>query len=412
MPAPILSPLAARALTRGLAPFTLLVAAGCAASAAEGPAADSSTSRAVAVAGGDTTAVRDGSVATDTLRERAVRDSVARDSIRRDSLVRDSIGRAGAPADTARRDSLRDERPVRVRPPVLRGRAPMDSAAIASLDRDSSRVTGWPVRGPQPLPGALLPGSRIIAYYGNPLSKRMGILGEIPPDEMVARLEKVAAEWQAADPTTKVVPALHLVATVAQGTAGRDGKWRMKMNDSLIARVDGWAKKKGWLYFVDVQVGLSTLREELPRMRWILEQPHVHLGIDPEFSMKDGTPPGKKIGTFNAADVNYAIDFLAQIVREKKLPPKVLIVHRFTRNMVTGTRDIRLDPAVQVVMQMDGWGRPALKISTFRAYIQPEPVQFAGFKLFYGNDTKAGQPLMRPGEVLRLWPRPAYIQYQ
>jgi hypothetical protein len=402
VPAPILPPPAIRALTRGIAPLTLLVAAGCAASAAEQPAADSSAARAVAVAGRDTTAVRDGSVAVDTLR-----DSTARAAALRDSVARDSVA-----VDSAPRDTMRDDRPVRARPPVLRGRAVMDSAAIASLDRDSSRVTGWPVRGPQPLPGALLPGSRIIAYYGNPLSKRMGILGEIPPDEMVARLEKVAAEWQAADPSTKVLPALHLVATVAQGSAGRDGKWRMKMNDSLIARVDGWAKKKGWLYFIDVQVGLSTLREELPRMRWILEQPHVHLGIDPEFSMKDGTPPGKKIGTFNAADVNYAIDFLAQIVREKKLPPKVLIVHRFTRNMVTGTRDIRLDPGVQVVMQMDGWGRPALKISTFRAYIQPEPVQFSGFKLFYHNDTKGGQPLMRPGEVLRLWPRPAYIQYQ
>jgi hypothetical protein len=336
----------------------------------------------------------------------ARRDTVARDG----AMESDSAAARTAAGDstTAPQDTARPK----PRPPVLRGRAAPDSAAIASLDRDSARVPGWPVRGPQALPGALFPSHRIIAYYGNPLSKKMGILGEIPPDEMVARLEKVAAEWQAADPTTKVMPALHIVGVVAQGSAGRDKKWRLRMTDSLILRVDSWARKKGWAYFVDVQPGLSTLREELPRLRYILEQPHVHLGIDPEFSMKDGTPPGKKIGTFNAADVNYAIDFLAQLVREKKLPPKVLIVHRFTRNMVTGARDIRLDPAVQVVMQMDGWGRPALKISTFRAYVQSEPVQYTGFKLFYNNDTKGGQPLMKPGEVLRLWPRPYYIQYQ
>ncbi len=35
----------------------------------------------------------------------------------------------------------------------------------------------------------LLPESRIVTYYGNPLSKKMGILGEIPPEEMVKRLQ-------------------------------------------------------------------------------------------------------------------------------------------------------------------------------------------------------------------------------
>src|SRR5262245_30614369 len=36
----------------------------------------------------------------------------------------------------------------------------------------------WPVKGPDILPGSILPHKRIVAYYGNPLSKRMGILGE------------------------------------------------------------------------------------------------------------------------------------------------------------------------------------------------------------------------------------------
>jgi Tfp pilus assembly ATPase PilU len=41
---------------------------------------------------------------------------------------------------------------------------------------DSAR---WPVPGPPPLPGSLLPDHRIVAFYGNPLSKRMGVLGEL-----------------------------------------------------------------------------------------------------------------------------------------------------------------------------------------------------------------------------------------
>src|SRR5687768_9573616 len=29
----------------------------------------------------------------------------------------------------------------------------------------------WPVNGPAPRPGSILPNKRIVAYYGNPLSK-------------------------------------------------------------------------------------------------------------------------------------------------------------------------------------------------------------------------------------------------
>ena len=98
--------------------------------------------------------------------------------------------------------------------------------------------------------------------------------------------------------------------------------------------------------------------------------------IDPEFSMKNGEKPGTVIGTFNARDVNFVIDYLADIVQEKQLPPKVLIVHRFTQNMVTQVSQIKPRPEVQVVMVMDGWGSKDLKRGTYQHIIEPEPVQF------------------------------------
>lgn len=88
------------------------------------------------------------------------------------------------------------------------------------------------------------------------------------------------------------------------------------------------------------------------------------------------------------------------------------MIHRFTRNMVQGYRDIILRPEVQIVMDMDGWGAPWLKRDSYRDYVVKEPVQFTGFKLFYHNDTKKGDPLMSPADLLRLYPRPLYIQYQ
>jgi hypothetical protein len=279
----------------------------------------------------------------------------------------------------------------------------VDSAEAASL---------WPVKGPAPLPGAILPAKRIVAYYGNPLVKKMGILGELPPDEMLARFDKEIDRWRKADPTTPVQPALHLIAVVAQGSAGRDGMWRLRMSDSLIERVYSWAQKKNAILFLDVQVGHSTVQQELPRLAKFLERPDVHLGIDPEFSMKHGEKPGTKIGTFDAADVNYAVKFLADLVEQKKLPPKVLVVHRFTRPMLTNTKDIRLDPRVQIVINMDGWGPQWMKLDSYHDYVYLHPVQYTGFKLFYHNDTKKGGPLLTPEQVLKLIPKPVYIQYQ
>jgi hypothetical protein len=266
-------------------------------------------------------------------------------------------------------------------------------------------------RDTAPLPGAILPQRRIVAFYGNPLSRRMGLLGEFPPEEMLRRLDQEVAEWRRLDPTTPVQPALHLVAVVAQVAPGRDGRYRARMDSALIERVYGWAKRRNALMFVDVQVGLSTLERELPALERFLKRPDVHLGIVPEFSMKDGrTPPGKKVGSYDAAAINYAAGVLAGLVTKYQLPPKILVVHRFTQPGVTNSKQIRLDPRVQIVMHMDGFGEPWLKRDSYYRYIKMEPVQFAGWKQF--TKRKNDNPPTPREEILRLFPVPVYIQLQ
>jgi hypothetical protein len=193
----------------------------------------------------------------------------------------------------------------------------------------------------------------------------MGVLGEYPADEMLARLDREVARWNRADPAHPVQPALHLIAVVAQGDPGKSGKYRMRMADTLIERVASWAARKNALVILDVQVGTGSLREELPPLAKFLARPNFHLGIDPEFSMKGGQKPGTKIGTYDAADVNYASSFLADLVTRNNVPPKILVVHRFTRPMVTNAKSIRLDPRVQIVMDMDGWGPETLKRDSY-----------------------------------------------
>ena len=271
----------------------------------------------------------------------------------------------------------------------------------------------WPVKAPYPLPGAVLPYNRIVAFYGNLYSKRMGILGELPKKEMLKKLKGEVAKWQAADTSIPVIPALHYIAVTAQGSGGKDGKYRFRMPSHQIDTIVNWAKEIDALVFVDIQVAHSTVKNEVPPLEKYLQMPNVNLGIDPEFSLKNGEVPGTKIGTFNSDDINYAIDYLADIVRKNKLPPKILVVHRFTKGMVTGYEHIKKLPEVQVVMDMDGWGDKILKKSSYLRYIYSEPVQFAGFKLFYRNDTKTGaNQLYTPQELLKFTPKPLYIQYQ
>jgi hypothetical protein len=298
---------------------------------------------------------------------------------------------------------------------LVPGRKKTDmSSLIAAIRQGEKKAAVWP-KGPAGAPGALLPGKRIVAYYGNPHSKKMGVIGEYPEQQMLGMLDKTVASWKAADPATPVVPAIHLVSVVAQGAPGADGKWRRREGEAMIEKTYGWAKSKNGVLFLDIQTGHSTLREELPPLLKYLERPDVHLGIDPEFHMhhdREGVRPSAKIGTMMASDVNYVIQTLDKLVRDKKLPPKVLVVHRFTRKMVPDAQSIRPTANVQVVMHMDGWGPPWLKFDSYRDYVVNHPVQFTGFKLFYHNDTKKGDALLTPSELVQLRPRLSYIQYQ
>lgn len=281
-------------------------------------------------------------------------------------------------------------------------------ARLRPLFTDAQLAAMWPVKGPEPLPGSILPHTRIVAYYGNPLSKRMGILGQIPPDSMLARLAKEVESYQASDSATPVIPALDFIVTVAQASSGADGKYRLRMPDTLIQRVAAWAERAHALLFLDVQIGRSTVSDEIAPIMKYLQQPTVHLALDPEFALPPGKVPGRVIGTMDAAQVNRAIPALAELVDTYHLPPKILIVHRFTRPMLRRADEIHLDPRVQVVIDMDGFGPDWMKRDSYRAYVASEPVQYTGFKLFYKND----KPLMTAHDVLGLFPSPVFVMFQ
>ncbi len=288
------------------------------------------------------------------------------------------------------------------------------TATSSPQSASSTKNYLWPVKPiVYPLAGALLPFNRIVSYYGNFYSAGMGVLGEYPEGQVLQMLASTTAQWKRADPTTPVIPAIEYIAVTAQGSAGADGKYRLRMPDSQIDKAIDMASQANGIVILDVQVGLSNVQTEVPLLQKYLSMPQVELAVDPEFDMHGSEAPGTVIGTMSASDINWTINYLAQLVQQNNLPPKILVIHRFTEDMVTGYKNIAPVPEVQVVMDMDGWGGQQKKIGSYTYFVEDEPVEFAGMKLFYKNDLRPPSTgMLTPAQVLNLTPAPIFIQYE
>ncbi|MCA9877479.1 MAG: hypothetical protein KC442_06850 [Thermomicrobiales bacterium] len=258
------------------------------------------------------------------------------------------------------------------------------------------------------LADALLPDYRIVAYYGHPHDANMGIVGEMELDDLTKKLRKQADAYEAADPSRPVVPALELIATVAQRDPGFDGTYILDTDHETLREYIAYAADNDMIVILDLQIGRGTVAHEIEKVRDLLELPNVHLALDPEFAIAEGETPGDHIGSLHADSIIYAQQVLAEIAEEHGLPPKMLIVHQFREDMIAGKGLLGPLPGVQLVIDADGFGDPELKTFVYNYLVRDEPVEYAGVKLFYKQDN----PLMKPRDILGLVPAPDVIIYQ
>ncbi len=281
------------------------------------------------------------------------------------------------------------------------------ASAVALLLLTSLPLAHAQEAGPTQSPtGSVLRSNLLVTWYGNPRTPLMGVLGQFSGDELASGLRSQADEYARLTGKT-VLPAYHVIAVVAQGSAGTDGTWRRRESREMLDSMLQQARAAGFKLILDVQVARSTVQAEVEYIRPYLEQPDVYLALDPEFDMWKGQEPGKQLGHMTADEVNSAIALLDRIVREKGLPPKVLIVHQFALSMLPDKGKIGDSPVVDVVLDMDGFGEQALKLDSYRA-VMHEPLEFAGIKLFYSHDSD----LFSPQDVLKLDPTPSVVIYQ
>jgi hypothetical protein len=257
-----------------------------------------------------------------------------------------------------------------------------------------------------PAIGSILGSQRLVTYYGNPWAAGMGILGALSPPQLVSALQNRAAQYQ--DVGGKSVrPAIHMVVTTAQASAGSDGMYRARMPASVIGQYAQLAVANNMLFLADVQVGRGTVAEEVTAIQSFLEWPNVHLALDPEFDMWGSQVPGRELGHMTAAEINGALQVLADIAARTG-QPKILVVHQFRASMLPDKAAISRVPGVDLAIVMDGFGGPAVKIQNYNAYVRDSSIPFGGIKLFFDYDVS----LMTPAQTLALTPPPDIVIYQ
>jgi hypothetical protein len=251
----------------------------------------------------------------------------------------------------------------------------------------------------------IFPGRRVIAFYGAPQDRELGALGIGTPDQAARRLERLARAY--AKRSRPVLPALELLASVADRDAGADEMYRTRQPDAVVERYLRAARRHRALLVLDIQPGHADVLDEARHLERWLRQPDVGLALDPEWHTP-GAVPGTVIGSVTAANVNAVAEYLSGIVRELDLPQKLLVVHQFTESMVEDKASVRTPPGLAVTFNVDGFGTRSAKVSKYRLFTRAHRRFHAGLKLFYEEDSG----LMAPRSVLALRPPPDLVVYE
>lgn len=288
---------------------------------------------------------------------------------------------------------------------------------LAAPTASPSATTASPSPSPEPeaptLPRGgrkVFPTYRLVGYAGLTGASTLGRLGTGPLDQRALELERRATPYAAG---RKILPVLEVIATIVQGSPGRDGAYRTRISDARIGVYLQAARKRKALLLLNIQPGRSEfLTEAKAYERW-LKEPDVGVALDPEWAMDPGQRPGGAYGHTTGAELSQTAAYLADLVERHDLPEKVMVYHQVAKSVVREESGLKAYPGVVLIKSVDGLGPPGPKVNTYRVVNRSTPKHVhAGFKLFLTEDTEGSSRLMTPKEVLGLEPQPEYVMYE
>jgi hypothetical protein len=249
----------------------------------------------------------------------------------------------------------------------------------------------------------------ILAFYGTPLSKRMGVLGMFPIPELDRMMGEWAAAYDAANGDRGVKKAFYVI----YGMAWPEGEIGILRDTRLIEYIE-YALANDIMVFVDHQIGKYSVEAATKRLLPFLRYPNVHLALDPEWRT---TKPMQEIGSVTAEEINGAQRMIEGYLVEHGYPgERLLVIHQFNMKMISARERVRTDFArVRLIHCADGFGQPSVKRQAYSYNSLARNIPIKGFKLFFKSGVPGAgfdEPLMNPADVLNLEPKPSLILYQ
>lgn len=277
-----------------------------------------------------------------------------------------------------------------------------DDGTAVSADPTATRAFS-PTASARPSPGAsiapstapsdgcapivdrsFLSANQIVSFYGNPYAATLGILGQHPLQDLPGLLREQAAKIDGLNGLRGVQPAFHIVYATAQGSPGEDGDYLNYVDPDTLQEYLDVACQNHFFAILDLQNGQADPVAELKKIEPYLLASNVHVSMDPEFTMQAGEVPGQVVGHLDASQINAVQQELETFTEANGLGDKVLIIHQFDEGMITNKEDIQRFPHVQLVIDMDGFGKPEVKIKKFGLFAQP--AEHSGIKVFFAQD--------------------------
>jgi len=239
----------------------------------------------------------------------------------------------------------------------------------------------------------------IVAYYGRPGVKSLGVLGQYPPERLKPMIRKRAREY--AKITGKHVrPGFDIIYGLASAAPGPHRDYIIHLNPEKLRPYIDAAEKEGFVLFLETQLGEHMPQDAIHHILKYLRHRNVHLAVDPEFEVSDlNVPPGRKIGHVKAAWINRVQAIMDRYMKENAITEKkILLLHMFRHTMVEHKEKLRHYDNIDLIFNLDGHGSPKLKVDIYNAIYTGKYAEkvAGGFKLFFKED----HPLMSPGQVM------------
>jgi hypothetical protein len=255
----------------------------------------------------------------------------------------------------------------------------------------------------------LFPDHRLVGFCGTPGAPELGEL----QGNLTVKAKALEAKAAAYAQDRAILPVFELIAVVVQGWSGADGKYRRRMDDSVVDDYLRAARQAKALLLLNIQPGQSDFLTEVKTFEKYLREPDVGVALDPEWAMKAKQRPGQFFGQTTGGIINDVASYLSSIVEDNALPEKALVFHQVNEWVLKDESSLTAHAGVVVIKSVDGLGPVHAKIVTYDFLMgKAAPGVHAGFKLFFDEDTRNGSRLMTPGEVLALSPRPEYVMYE